>query len=201
MSRGWPVRLNYQQIGIRPLARSDAARIEAVRARNLDWLTPWDATVPDGAGRPISSHAALIAFQRRKAREGLMMPFAVTWDRALVGQLTVNTITRGSAQSASIGYWISQTHAGRGITPIAVALVADHLLTKAGLHRVEISIRPENAASLRVVEKLGFEEIGLARRFLHIDGDWRDHRIFQVLAEDVPDGLLARAVAAAGGTS
>ena len=201
MSRGWPVRLNYQQIGIRPLVRSDAVKIEAVRARNLDWLTPWDATVPDGAGRPISSHAALIAFQRRKAREGLMMPFAVTWDRALVGQLTVNTITRGSAQSASIGYWISQTHAGRGITPIAVALVADHLLTKAGLHRVEISIRPENVASLRVVEKLGFEEIGLARRFLHIDGDWRDHRIFQVLAEDVPDGLLARAVAAAGGTT
>lgn len=201
MSRGWPVRLNYQQIGIRPLVRSDAVKIEAVRAHNLDWLTPWDATVPDGAGRPISSHAALIAFQRRKAREGLMMPFAVTWDRALVGQLTVNTITRGSAQSASIGYWISQTHAGRGITPIAVALVADHLLTKAGLHRVEISIRPENAASLRVVEKLGFEEIGLARRFLHIDGDWRDHRIFQVLAEDVPDGLLARAVVAAGGTA
>lgn len=201
MSRGWPVRLNYEHIGVRPLVRSDASRIETVRARNLDWLTPWDATVPDGAGRPISSHAALIAFQRRKAREGLMMPFAVTWDRELVGQLTVNTITRGSAQSASIGYWISQSHAGRGITPIAVALVSDHLLTKVDLHRVEIAIRPENAASLRVVEKLGFEEIGLARRFLHIDGDWRDHRIFQVLAEDVPDGLLARAVAAVGGTA
>ena len=70
--------------------------------------------------------------------------------------------------------------------------MTDHLLTTVGLHRVEIAIRPENAASLRVVEKLGFTEIGLARRFLHIAGEWRDHRIFQVLAEDVPGGLMKR---------
>ena len=123
------------------------------------------------------------------------MPFVVTWDKEVVGQLTVNTITRGSAMSASIGYWISQSHAGRGVTTLAVALVSDHLLTAAGLHRVEIAIRPENAASLRVVEKLGFTEIGLAPRYLHINGDWRDHRIFQVLAEDVPNGVVSRLTA------
>ena len=75
---------------------------------------------------------------------------------------------------------------------MAVALVADHLLDTVGLHRVEISVRPENTASLRVVEKLGLEEVGLARGYLHIDGAWRDHRVFQVLADDRPGRLLAR---------
>jgi ribosomal-protein-alanine N-acetyltransferase len=61
---------------------------------------------------------------------------------------------------------------------------------------VEISIRPENLASLRVVEKLGLEEVGLARGYLHIDGAWRDHRVFQVLADDRPGRLLARVTGA-----
>ncbi len=120
------------------------------------------------------------------------MPFAVTWDDELVGMLTVNGITWGSARWATMGYWISRSHAGRSITPTAVALVSDHLLTTTGLHRVEIAIRPENAASLRVVEKLGFTRIGVAPGFLHIAGQWRDHVVFQVLAEDVPGGLVAR---------
>lgn len=116
----------------------------------------------------------------------------VTWEGEFVGMLTVNGITWGSARWASLGYWVSKSHAGRGVTPTAVALVCDHLLGATGLHRVEIAIRPENAASLRVVHKLGFAEIGLARRYLHIAGEWRDHRVFQILAEDVPQGMLSR---------
>lgn len=120
------------------------------------------------------------------------MPFVVTYDGVMVGQLTVSGLTWGSARWANLGYWIARSHAGRGITPTAVALVCDHLLGSTGLHRVEIAIRPENTASLRVVEKLGFEKFGMAPRFLHIAGDWRDHDLFQILAEDVPEGLLAR---------
>lgn len=120
------------------------------------------------------------------------MPFVLTWDDEFVGMLTVNAIAWGSSRSASIGYWVARSHAGRGITPTSVALVCDHLLTTVGLHRIEIAIRPENAPSLRVVEKLGFAEIGLAPRFLHIAGEWQDHLLFQILAEDVPRGLLER---------
>ena len=61
-----------------------------------------------------------------------------------------------------------------------------------GLHRLEINVRPENTASLRVVDKLGFRDEGVRRRFLHIAGDWRDHRTFALTAEEVPDGLLNR---------
>lgn len=106
--------------------------------------------------------------------------------------MTVSNIVWGSACFCSIGYWIDQRYAGRGLMPLAVALTIDHCLQVIGLHRVEIAIRPENTNSLRVVEKLGLGEVGFAPRYLHIDGAWRDHRIFAVTAEECPGGLLAR---------
>jgi ribosomal-protein-alanine N-acetyltransferase len=91
-----------------------------------------------------------------------------------------------------VGYWIDQRHAGHNVMPTAVALVVDHCLQQLRLHRVEVAIRPENTASLRVVEKLGFTEVGYARGYLHIDGEWRDHRLFALTVEEVGDGLLRR---------
>ncbi len=160
----------------------------------MGWLSPWEATLPSEAGAAPTSYLGMIGTLRHRARKGQTMPFALTWDDEVVGMLTVNGITWGSARWASIGYWVAEGHAGRGITPTAVALVCDHLLTTVGLHRIEIAIRPENAASLRIVQKLGFTEIGLAPSFLHIAGNWQDHRIFQLLAEDVPLGVHPRIV-------
>jgi ribosomal-protein-alanine N-acetyltransferase len=128
----------------------------------------------------------------RQGKAGRALPFVVTYDSAMVGQLTVTGITWGSARWAQVGYWIDQAYAGRGIMPLAVAMACDHCLRTLRLHRIEIAIRPENAASLRVVEKLGFDSIGLAPRYLHIDGGWRDHLLFAITAEQVPDGLQAR---------
>ena len=88
----------------------------------------------------------------------------------------------------------SPEFAGKSITPISVALTSDYLFNVIGLHRVEIAIRPENAASLRIVEKLGFRYEGLKERYIHINGDWRDHFIFALTYEEVREGLLNRFV-------
>lgn len=192
MADGWPAQLRHGGVGLRPLRRSDATRIATLRKQNADWLRRWDATLPPGEQLAALTPKAMISVLRRRAREGHMMPFVITFAGRVVGQLTVNTIQRGSAMSASLGYWISEDHAGQGITPTAVAMATDHLLTTGRLHRIEIAIRPENASSLRVVEKLGFQEVGYAPRYLHIDGDWRDHRLFQITAEDIPGGMIAR---------
>ncbi len=194
--KGWPVELSHGDVGARPLKRSDAGAWARLRRADVAWLAPWEATLPPGGGSAPMSYRAMIGAQRRRARQGKAMPFAVTWKGEMVGQVTVNGIAWASARWGSIGYWISRRHAGHGITPVAVALVADHLLDTVGLHRVEISVRPENSASLRVVEKLGLDEVGLAREYLHIDGAWRDHRIFQALADDRPGRLLARVTGA-----
>lgn len=192
MARGWPAHLTEGDVELRPLRRSDAEDWLALRARNADWLQPWEATSPEPQTGPPPTFGQYVRLLNRQARAGEVLPFAVVHAGELVGQLTVASVQRGSLCSASIGYWISEHVAGRGIIPTAVAMAVDHCLGPVGLHRVEIAIRPENAASLRVVAKLGLREEGLRERYLHIQGRWCDHRVFAVTAEEVPDGLLAR---------
>ena len=112
--------------------------------------------------------------------------------RDVRGQLTVGSITWGSARSGQVGYWIDEAYAGRGITPTALAMAVDHCFGVIGLHRLEASIRPENHASRRVVEKLGFREEGVRVRQLHINGAWRDHVCYALTAEEVPQGFMPR---------
>src|SRR5262245_18665696 len=131
----------------------------------------------------------MVRTMRREARHGITLPWVVLVDGKFAGQLTVGNIVWGSARTAQVGYWIDQEYAGRGVIPTAVALGVDHCFFVVGLHRVEAAIRPENTASRRVVEKLGFRDEGVRRRQLHIDGAWRDHSCYALTAEDVPDGL------------
>lgn len=193
--RAWPNELvsgTDPVVRLRPIRRRDAKAWQSARRRNAHWLGPWDATAPPGAEPRPATFRALVRRLERSARRGATYPFVVEVDGRFAGQVSVNNITRGSAQFASVGYWIDQEFAGRGVIPRAVAMVIDHCFFVAGLHRIEICIRPENTNSLRVVEKLGVREVGYAPRFLHIDGDWRDHRIFAVTREEVPRGMLAR---------
>ena len=192
MSRAWPVRLHAEDVTVRPLVSSDARAWRDARRRNAAWLIPWDATVPPGVAARPATFGSLVRRLHRQARAGTTYPFAIDVDGRFAGQVTVNNIVRGSAQFASVGYWIDQQYAGRGVMPRAVAMVIDHCFTAAGLHRIEIAIRPENSNSLRVVEKLGLREVGYAPKFLHIDGDWRDHRIYAVTVEECRGGMLAR---------
>jgi ribosomal-protein-alanine N-acetyltransferase len=189
---GWPAVLSEGEVTVRPLRRTDAGDWKAARRANADWLRPWDATVPPGGAERPTTFRALIRRLDRLAREGQCMPFAIEVGGRFAGQVTVNNIVRGSAQFASVGYWLDRAFAGRGVMPMAVALVIDHCFFTAGLHRIEVAIRPENSNSLRVVEKLGLREFGYAPRYLHIDGEWRDHRMYAVTVEEVPTRLVRR---------
>ncbi len=192
MSAGWPAELTWGPLRLRPISQRDRTAWRRLRQRNAAWLSRWDATTPpDADGRP-RTFGAMVRSMRREARAGRQLPFAMEYDGRLVGQLTVNNVVRGSAQFGSIGYWIDEAYAGRGLTTRAVAMAVDHCFFAVRLHRVEVAIRPENSASLRVVEKLGIPEVGYAPRYLHIDGEWRDHRLFAICREDCPQGLQSR---------
>ncbi|TAK68460.1 MAG: N-acetyltransferase [Actinomycetota bacterium] len=192
MNRGWPVVLGEGRVGLRPIRQRDAAAWREVRRRNTDWLRPWEATVPAEDGEPAPTFAMMVRRLRAEARDLRTLPFVVTYDDRLVGQLTVGGITWGSLRSAHIGYWVDREVAGRGVMPTAVALAVDHCFRQLELHRIEINIRPENVASRRVVEKLGLRSEGVRPRYLHIDGAWRDHLVYAVTAEELPMGLLSR---------
>ena len=179
---------------MRPLRARDAGAWSEVRVRNETWLAPWEGrppTRPAGPWRDQHSpavFAVMLRHQRKEARAGRLLPFGVHVDGRLAGGVTVGSITRGAFDSAYVGYWVDTAVAGRGVTTTAVALVLDHCFGPVGLHRVEANVRPENAASRRVVAKLGMVEEGLHRRYLFIDEDWRDHLTYALLAEDVPPG-------------
>jgi ribosomal-protein-alanine N-acetyltransferase len=175
---------------IRPIRLRDARVLERELLDNRSWLRKWEATNPHG---PMSFDVrSSIRSLQTNARAGLGLPFAIEYDGEFAGQLNVSGITYGSLSSATIGYWVSERFAGLGLTPTAVALASDYAFFQVGLHRMEICIRPENGPSLRVVEKLGFRYEGLRRRYIHINGDWRDHFCFALVAEELPTGVLRR---------
>lgn len=197
---GWPALLVDGPVLLRPYRRGDAAAWSASRRANREWLAKWEPT-PYGSWYDLNSPGAFRAVHadlRRAAREGSAMPFAVCLreggEDRLVGHLALSNIVRRAFCSGYAGYWIDSRVAGRGIMPTAVALLVDHAFRRGGLHRVEVNIRPENTASRRVVEKLGFRQEAYHQRYLHIDGDWRDHIGYALTSEDVTaeGGLLAR---------
>lgn len=190
----WPVQLRGStpagvEVVLRPMAVADEDAWLRVRRDNVEWLGPWDATSPR-ATRGARTFAEMVQHVEGEARAGRSLPFVVEVGGRVVGQLTVSNIVRGSFWSCTMGYWVARDIAGQGITPTAVALAGDHCVESLGLHRIEINIRPENAASLAVVRKLGFRDEGLRERFLHIDGLWRDHRSFALTVEDLAGSTL-----------
>lgn len=193
----WPVTLESGDLLLRPLRYRDKAEWMALKRRNAEWLQPWEASAPV-AGGALPTYREMVSSLNRQARSGLTLPWVIARregprrEPVMVGQLTVSGIMWGSALNASLGYWIDAAHAGRGITPHAVALATDYCFGTLGLHRMEINIRPENTSSLRVVDKLGFRDEGVRERFLHINGHWSDHRTFALTTDEVPGGLLQR---------
>jgi ribosomal-protein-alanine N-acetyltransferase len=189
---GWPVVLSAGPVTLRPPRRSDARAWSSSRLRNAAWLTRWEPTSSLDWRQRNTPHEFRRGLSRMKsaARVGSVLPFVVIYGDRLVGQMTASNVIRGALRSCSIGYWIDSAVAGRGITPTALALLIDHCLTDARLHRVEVNIRPENQASLRVVEKLGLRREGYHERFLDIDGGWRDHLSFAITTEEILDATV-----------
>jgi ribosomal-protein-alanine N-acetyltransferase len=197
---GWPAVLNDGPVQVRPLRLRDASTWVEIRLRNADWLAPWEATPPGvtmvretwAQRQTLTVYRQMWHRLRQQARLGYALPFAMVFRGRLVGQVTVSTIVRGAFNSGQVGYWVDNEYAGLGITPTALALVTDHCFGAVGLHRVEANVRPENTASRQVLAKLGFREEGLHRRYLAIDGRYRDHLGYALTTEDVPEGLMHR---------
>jgi len=199
---GWPARLGpvsvrAGQVALRPLHRSDAALWQQIRIRDEAWISPWDATstlswVDRHDRAQWKSHRGLLF---HAATRGEVLPFAITVAGVFVGQLTIGGVARGALRSGWVGYWVDSTKHGGGVATAALALAVGHALGPVGLHRIEVTIAPENAASTAVVGHLGFRQEGYLRRYLDISGAWRDHLLFAMTKEELPGGtaeLLAR---------
>lgn len=182
----WPINLAGELIELRAPRFRDRAQWNRVRSENKEYLAPWEATLPiTPVGAPASefltkrpSFYSMVRALHREARAGRSYSFMIWSGNNLVGQITMGGVIYGALRGAHIGYWIDRNYAGRGFTTDAVSTLTNHAFDALGLHRIEINIRPENAASIRVAEKAGYHFEGERASFLHISGAWRDHICF-----------------------
>jgi [ribosomal protein S5]-alanine N-acetyltransferase len=182
-----PLRVPAGVIRLRPVRMRDGAQWSRIRLTDRAQLEPWEPSA-DGdwtVRHAVSSWPAVCSSLRSEARKGRMLPYAIELDGEFCGQMTIGNITHGALRSAWIGYWVSSAATGGGVATGALALGLDHCFGPVTLHRVEATVRPENAASRAVLAKVGFREEGLLRRYLQVDGAWRDHLLVGLTVEDV----------------
>jgi [ribosomal protein S5]-alanine N-acetyltransferase len=174
-----------RRVYLRAPQPGDWAEWAQLRAESRAFLTPWEPTwAPDELTR--NAYRRRLRRYSRDAREGFGYAFFLFRrdDHRLLGGMTLSNVRRGVTQSCSLGYWMGQHHAGMGYMTDGVRAVLGFVFNDLGLHRLEAACLPSNERSKGVLRSVGFHEEGLARQYLKIDGAWRDHVLFAMLAGD-----------------
>ncbi|QNE77033.1 GNAT family N-acetyltransferase [Streptomyces finlayi] len=171
---------------LRPVTLADAGSLAEALTRSRAYMRPWEPLRPDEFYTPQGQTQRLTGLLADRDA-GRAMPWVLVdaEDRA-VGSFTLASIVLGPFRSSPLGYWVDVEQAGRGLATAAVARICDLARDGLGLHRIDAGTLVDNAASQRVLAKCGFEQFGTAPRYLHINGEWRDHRLFQRILHDGP---------------
>jgi ribosomal-protein-alanine N-acetyltransferase len=156
--------------------------------RNTVHLRPWSVSPAPGEDpASLTSVSRSVLRHRRDWKAGHSYVLYVSPredDRTIIGRVALGGLLRGAFQNAYLGYWIDAEHEGRGLMTEAVRATLSFAFGPAELHRVQAAVMPRNAASQRVLEKVGFRREGFAERYLCIAGAWEDHILFAVTAEE-----------------
>jgi ribosomal-protein-alanine N-acetyltransferase len=164
---------------IRLLGPDDAEELAALYLANRDFLRPVEPARDE----------AFFTVERQRERieqsaEGDRWMWAIVDNGAIAGLIALNDVLRGALQLANVGYWVARSHNGRGLASAALADVVGFAFGEAQLHRLEAGTQPDNVASQRVLERNGFTKFGYARKLLLVEGEWRDHVLFERVADD-----------------
>jgi ribosomal-protein-alanine N-acetyltransferase len=177
------LRIDGDGVTLRPPRSSDYAAWSDIRRRSKSFLQPWEPTWPADDLSRSAFRRRLMAYQRDMDL-GAGYSFLVfrKGDQQLVGGITLSNIRRGVAQMGSVGYWAGQPYVRNGHTLAAVRALSGFGLGRLGLHRLEAACLPENEPSRNLLLKAGFQLEGRATAYLKINGDWRDHLLFGLVA-------------------
>ena len=177
--------LSGDGVFLRTPTLSDYAAWAELRGESRAFLTPWEPTWPaDDLTR--TAYRRRIRRYQGEIRDEHAYPFFIyrPSDYVLLGGITLSNVTRGMTQTATIGYWMGERHAGRGVMTRALRVLAPFAFNSLRLHRLEAACLPHNRPSIRILEKIGFQREGLARGLVCINGRWQDHLVFALLSED-----------------
>ncbi len=172
-------------VGLRPLAMPDFADWTQLRKASRNHLTPWEPQWSTDEFDRSAFRRRLRHYQHEQ-REDLGYAFAIFTlaDETLIGGISLSNVRRGVTQSAQLGYWLGAPHVGQGHMRDAVSAIVPFAFFGLRLHRVEAATLPDNTASIHVLERNGFLREGFARRYLKINGAWRDHILFALIGDE-----------------
>jgi ribosomal-protein-alanine N-acetyltransferase len=177
------LRIDAGPIFLRPPRAGDYGPWSDLRRASRAFLQPWEPSWPADDLSRSAYRRRLMAYQRDMDLGGGYSFFVFRReDNELVGGITLSNIRRGVAQMGTVGYWVGQPHARKGYTLMAARALSSFALGRLGLHRLEAACLPENEASRRLLLSAGFELEGRASAYLKINGDWRDHLLFGLVA-------------------
>ena len=181
------VTLIGRRVVLRPLSSADFDQWREVRLSSEEWLTKWEPARVPGAPDIVEDRQAFAARCGARGREiqlGSGYSFGIFIDGSFGGEINISSVHRGPFQSAYVGYWIDVRRAGHGYMPEALVLVMQFAFEQMGLHRLQVSIVPRNAASRRVADKLNLRNEGIAERYLEINVVWEDHVRYAITSEE-----------------
>jgi ribosomal-protein-alanine N-acetyltransferase len=184
-ARADPFRLTGARVYLRAPERGDWDAWASLRASSRRFLEPWEPSWPADALSRLSFRSRVARYAEDWRTDQAYNFFIFTHDDdALVGGVGLSNVRRGVSETASLGYWIGEPVARRGLMTAALPLVLDFSFDRLRLHRVEAACLPSNVPSRAVLARTGFREEGYARKYLCIAGKWQDHLLFAMLRED-----------------
>lgn len=156
-----------------------------LRSESRRFLEPWEPTWRNDELTESSFRARVVRNEQEFASgQALPLFLFLKAEQQLLGGLTIGYIRRGASQCCMVGYWMGERHAGCGHMLSALKLAIPYIFGELQLHRIEAACIPDNERSIRLLEKAGFQREGYLREYLKINGEWRDHVMYSLLAGD-----------------
>ena len=179
-------KLTGERVFLRPPKRRDALKWQKLRMASKSFLVPWE---PSWDASSCTRRAYLRYFKNSNYLANMDRAYSFlifkTDDKTLLGGINIGNVRRGVSQSASLGYWIGEKHSRNGYMKEALKLLIPSLFVDLRLNRIEAATLEENIASKNLLKKIGFKKEGLLRKYLKINGTWRDHILYGLLENDL----------------
>ena len=178
-------KLTGERVFLRPPKRRDALKWQKLRMSSKSFLVPWE---PSWDASSCTRRAYLRYFKNSNYLANMDRAYSFlifkTEDKTLLGGINVGNVRRGVSQSASLGYWIGEKYSRNGYMKEALKLLIPSLFVDLRLNRIEAATLEENIASKNLLKKIGFKKEGVLRKYLKINGAWRDHILYGLLEND-----------------
>ena len=178
-------KLTGERVFLRPPKRRAALKWQKLRMSSKSFLVPWE---PSWNASSCTRRAYLRYFKNSNYLANMDRAYSFlifkTDDKTLLGGINVGNVRRGVSQSASLGYWIGEKHSRNGYMKEALKLLIPSLFVDLRLNRIEAATLEENIASKNLLKKIGFKKEGVLRKYLKINGAWRDHILYGLLEND-----------------